>query len=111
MIFAERYGHFTYAFPVDTRDRYTVVLHFAELFFGTAESGESGGAGLRDASLSPRPRFFIKAGLFLTSGILLHRLRAIGERSLFGKGKNLTWIAILWFSGALGLAAHHLFCS
>lgn len=48
---------------------------------------------------------FIKGGLFLTSGILLHRLRAIGERSLFAKGKNLRWIAVLWFSGALGLAA------
>jgi hypothetical protein len=37
----ERYGHFTYAFPVDTRDRYTIVLHFVELFFGTAEAGPS----------------------------------------------------------------------
>jgi len=33
---AERYGHFTYAFPVDPRDRYTVVLHFAEFYFGSA---------------------------------------------------------------------------
>jgi len=48
---------------------------------------------------------FIKGGLFLTSGILLHRLRAIGERSLFAKGKDLKWTAALWFSGALGLAA------
>jgi hypothetical protein len=39
---AERYGHFTYAFPVDPRDRYTVVLHFVELFFGTDEAGASG---------------------------------------------------------------------
>jgi multicomponent Na+:H+ antiporter subunit D len=48
---------------------------------------------------------FIKSGLFLTSGILLHRLRAIGERSLFAKGKILPWTAGLWFLGALGLAA------
>jgi hypothetical protein len=40
----ERYGHFTYAIPVDTRDRYTIVLHFAELYFG---SGVQGGAGSR----------------------------------------------------------------
>jgi hypothetical protein len=40
----ERYGHFTYAIPVDTRDRYTIVLHFAELYFG---SGAQGGAGSR----------------------------------------------------------------
>lgn len=38
----ERFGNFSYAIPVDTRDRYTVVLHFAELYFGTEGSG--GGA-------------------------------------------------------------------
>jgi multicomponent Na+:H+ antiporter subunit D len=48
---------------------------------------------------------FTKGGLFLTSGIILHRLRAIGERSLFAKGKTLRWTAALWFLGALGLAA------
>jgi hypothetical protein len=30
----ERYGHFNYAIPVDPRDRYTLVLHFAEFYFG-----------------------------------------------------------------------------
>ncbi len=48
---------------------------------------------------------FIKAGLFLTSGILLHRLRAIGERSLFARGRSMRWTALLWFFGALGLAS------
>ncbi len=48
---------------------------------------------------------FVKGGLFLTSGILLHRLRVIGERSLFAKGKALRWTALLWFLGAMGLAA------
>lgn len=43
---AERYGHFTYALPVDTRDRYTVVLHFAEFYFGPLASGV-GGTGSR----------------------------------------------------------------
>lgn len=38
----ERFGNFSYAIPVDTRDRYTLVLHFAELYFGTGVSG--GGA-------------------------------------------------------------------
>lgn len=42
----ERFGHFTYAIPVDTRDRYTLVLHFAELYFGTGEPG-NGGVGSR----------------------------------------------------------------
>jgi hypothetical protein len=42
---AERYGHFTYAIPVDTRDRYTLTLHFAELYFG--QQGSAGGIGSR----------------------------------------------------------------
>jgi hypothetical protein len=43
---AERFGHFTYAIPVDTRGRYTVVLHFAEFYFGPHASGV-GGTGSR----------------------------------------------------------------
>lgn len=43
---AERYGHFTYAIPVDPRDRFTLVLHFAELYFGPQASGQ-GGEGSR----------------------------------------------------------------
>lgn len=43
---AERYGHFTYAIPVDTRDQYTLVLHFAESYFGPQASGV-GGRGSR----------------------------------------------------------------
>ncbi|MGA9672284.1 MAG: malectin domain-containing carbohydrate-binding protein [Terracidiphilus sp.] len=43
---AERYGHFAYAIPVDTRGRYTLVLHFAEFYFGSVAPG-AGGAGSR----------------------------------------------------------------
>ncbi len=43
---AERYGYFNYAIPVDTRDRYTLVLHFAEFYFGPTASG-TGGTGDR----------------------------------------------------------------
>ena len=42
----ERYGHFTYAIPVDTHGRYTLVLHFAELYWGSQTSG-LGGVGSR----------------------------------------------------------------
>lgn len=34
----ERYGHFTYAIPVDPRDHYTLVLHFSELYWGPDQS-------------------------------------------------------------------------
>jgi Malectin domain len=43
---AERYGHFMYAIPVDPRDHYTVVLHFAEFYFGAKAAG-AGGTGSR----------------------------------------------------------------
>jgi len=42
----ERYGHFTYAIPVDTRDRYTLILHFVEFYFGPQAPG-GGGVGNR----------------------------------------------------------------
>lgn len=42
----ERFGHFSYAIPVDTRDRYTVILHFVEFYFGPQRPG-GGGVGSR----------------------------------------------------------------
>ena len=41
---AERFGHFSYAIPVDRRGRYTVVLHFAEFYHGPQLPG-GGGTG------------------------------------------------------------------
>jgi hypothetical protein len=38
----ERYGHFSYAIPVDTRDQYTLVLHFVEFYFGSQAAGGVG---------------------------------------------------------------------
>ncbi len=43
---AERFGHFSYAIPVDRRGRYTVVLHFAEFYYGPQLPG-AGGVGSR----------------------------------------------------------------
>jgi len=42
----ERFGHFSYAIPVDTRGRYQLVLHFAEHYFGSGAPG-NGGVGSR----------------------------------------------------------------
>jgi hypothetical protein len=39
---SERYGHFSYAIPVDPRGRYTVILHFAEFYFGEKLLGGRG---------------------------------------------------------------------
>jgi hypothetical protein len=38
----ERFGHFTYAIPVDVWGTYTLVLHFAEFYFTSAASGTNG---------------------------------------------------------------------
>jgi Malectin domain len=38
----ERFGHFTYAIPVDTHGQYTVILHFAEFYFGPQAPGLGG---------------------------------------------------------------------
>ncbi len=43
---SERYGHFSYAIPVDPRDRYTLILHFVEFYFGPHAPG-GGGIGSR----------------------------------------------------------------
>jgi hypothetical protein len=43
---SERFGHFSYAIPVDKRGRYTVVLYFAEFYHGAQLPG-GGGAGSR----------------------------------------------------------------
>lgn len=43
---AERFGHFSYSIPVDRRGRYTVVLHFAEFYYGPQLPG-GGGEGSR----------------------------------------------------------------
>jgi hypothetical protein len=42
----ERWGHFSYAIPVDRRGRYTVILHFAEFYYGPTLPG-GGGTGSR----------------------------------------------------------------
>lgn len=42
----ERFGHFTYAIPVDTHGQYTVILHFTEFYFGPNAPG-LGGVGSR----------------------------------------------------------------
>ncbi len=47
----------------------------------------------------------IKAGLFFTAGILLHRLRTVSEPKLWKQGRVLPWTGVLWFAGALGLSA------
>ena len=45
----------------------------------------------------------IKGGLFLCAGIVLHRLRKIGEGHLHGRGRGMWFTAALFIAGAWGL--------
>lgn len=47
---------------------------------------------------------FIKASLFMTVGILLHRTRSVDEKELFCKGISLKPANILYLIAALGIA-------
>ncbi len=47
----------------------------------------------------------VKGGLFASAGIVLHRLRYIGEHKLHGLGRGMVGTPILFFLGAAGLAA------
>jgi multicomponent Na+:H+ antiporter subunit D len=81
---------------------FSTICHSGILLSAIAVGGPEAFAGMLTYLLA---HAFIKASLFLNSGILLHRLRAVGERRLFAKGRSLHWTAFLWFLGALGLAA------
>ena len=48
---------------------------------------------------------FVKSSLFFTSGLILRRLRSIGERALFGQGRGMVLMMVLWFLGGAGLAS------
>lgn len=46
----------------------------------------------------------VKASLFLAVGVVLHRLKSVDLYELRGRGKEMTWVALLFVTGALGLA-------
>jgi multicomponent Na+:H+ antiporter subunit D len=58
---------------------------------------------LSGAALLVLAHGFLKAGLFLTAGIILLRLRNIDELRLHGRGRGMPLLATLWFAGTIGL--------
>jgi len=81
---------------------YSTICHSGIMLLAIGAGGAIGFSALMIYLVA---HAFIKGGLFLGSGILLHRLRGIGEKTLFGKGRSLRWTGLLWFLGAAGLAA------
>jgi hypothetical protein len=101
---AERYGHFTYAIPVDTRGRYTVVLHFAEFYFGPTASG-AGGTGSREfrvlcngATLLDDFDIFKEAGSLHALTKTFYHLKPTAQGKL-----NLTFEPILNYATVSGI--------
>lgn len=46
----------------------------------------------------------IKGSLFMGSGIMLHREHSVDERRLFGKGRELPFVGVVFVLGAIALA-------
>ena len=81
---------------------FSTVCHASLMLLGFAMLGPLAVAAMLTYLLA---HSLIKSGLFFVTGIMLHRLRSISERILFGRGVTLRWTAGLWFLGAIGLAA------
>jgi multicomponent Na+:H+ antiporter subunit D len=87
---------------------FSTISHAGMMLVAFAIQGPLGVAAMLTYLLA---HAFIKSGLFFTTGIMLHRLRSISERDLFGSGRSLRWTAAMWFLGGLGLAATAPFLS
>jgi hypothetical protein len=84
---AERYGHFSYAIPVDRRGRYTVILHFAEFYYGPQLPG-GGGAGSRVFHVFCNGQTLLRNfDIYKESGSLRHITKSFAhiEPSAYGK--------------------------
>ncbi|MGI4756162.1 MAG: complex I subunit 5 family protein [Janthinobacterium lividum] len=80
---------------------FSTISHAGLMLLAFALSGPLALTGLLAYLLG---HALVKASLFFGSGILLRKGRAIGERALFGCGKDLPFAGALWFLGGLGLA-------
>lgn len=80
---------------------FSTVCHAGLMLVAAGVQGELAVAAMLTYVLA---HALVKAAMFFVAGMLLHRLRAIGERDLFGRGRRLWGVAVLWFLGAMGLA-------
>ncbi|HEU5400213.1 MAG TPA: complex I subunit 5 family protein [Terriglobales bacterium] len=81
---------------------YSTICHAGLMLIGVGmfESGALGGYLLYVLGHG-----LVKGGLFACAGIVLHRLRYIGEHHLHGRGRGMVWTPLLFMVGAAGLAA------
>jgi hypothetical protein len=87
----ERFGHFAYSIPVDTRSRYSLVLHFAELYWANDGAGRRRFSVLCNGStLLDDFDIFKEAGSLHALTKTFHHLRPSPEGKL-----NLTFEPLL----------------
>lgn len=60
--------------------------------------------GLAGAAVYTIGHGLVKGGLFLATGILLHRFSTVDEIDLHGMGRTEKWAGLVFFLGAAGLA-------
>jgi multicomponent Na+:H+ antiporter subunit D len=60
--------------------------------------------GLAGSAVYVAGHALIKAALFLSVGIVLHRLGSVNETWLHGRGRGLRWTGVMFTLAALGLA-------
>jgi multicomponent Na+:H+ antiporter subunit D len=80
---------------------FSTISHMGLMMLGFAGGTQETISGLFIYTCS---HAMIKGSLFLTAGVMLHRLRTMSEPVLYGRGKAMRWTALLWFLGAAGLA-------
>lgn len=80
---------------------FSTVSHIGTVLLGLAMLSPKGFAG---ASLYALGHGFVKGGLFLLAGIVLHNFDGVDEVELRGRGKRAWPTAVLFAIGALALA-------
>jgi multicomponent Na+:H+ antiporter subunit D len=79
---------------------YSTISHAGLMLSGIALLDPRSLAGVAGLVLA---HGLLKAGLFLLCGVILAELRHIDELRLFGAGRRLRVVGILWLFGSLGL--------
>jgi multicomponent Na+:H+ antiporter subunit D len=80
---------------------FSTIAHVGLMLAGVALLTPKGLAGFLLYTLSHGA---IKGGLFLSAGIVLHRMQKIGEVHLHGRGRGMWFTGTLFVLGAWGLA-------
>ena len=80
---------------------FSTIGHIGMMLAGMATGLAAGAGGML---IYMAGHGMVKGALFLTVGIVLHRLDSVDEPTLHGRGGEMRWAAALFVLGAIGLA-------